>query len=308
MKRLLLLCAMFLVCGIAVPDARAATSVSEGAIIKTANNPDVYIVKYFNGRWYKRLVLNPLVFQSYGHLKWENLLVIPDSEMNTYIISDLVRVDGTNDIYQLVPEGDNGGKYLLTSLDGYDRDSVYTINSVDFGNYAMRGNKAAPYIQEINTENGKLKISSNMPIKSLLINAKEEDMPLSSLDLSTWYGLDAPKYMLADTDSYDKETLDLMSKTYYLGTRIIELQDLQKLYIKAELSDGTVAYAKNFKVAKIDGKWQLSCEHDGIYLAMISDEKTENRVYNWTQDTQDIIPDTFQNKEFGFYVYIYMGK
>jgi hypothetical protein len=47
----------------------SASAVPDGAIVKTANNPDVYIVKYINGKQYKRLVLNPLVFTSYGHLK-----------------------------------------------------------------------------------------------------------------------------------------------------------------------------------------------------------------------------------------------
>ena len=72
-----------------------ASTIPEGAIVKTPNNPDVYIIKYNNGKQYKRLILNPLVFKSYGHLKWSNLLIIPDSEMNSFITSDLVRVDGS---------------------------------------------------------------------------------------------------------------------------------------------------------------------------------------------------------------------
>src|SRR5665647_250413 len=92
-----------------------APTILDGDIVKTADSFDVYIIKYNAGKHYKRLILNPSVFQSYGHLKWENLLIISRSKMDSYITSDLVRVDGTTDIYQLVPEGDNGGKYLLTS-------------------------------------------------------------------------------------------------------------------------------------------------------------------------------------------------
>ena len=114
-----------------------AVEIPEGAIIKTADNPDVYIVKYKNGKQFKRLVLNPQVFESYGHLRWEDILTVSQSEMDSFIVSDLVRVDGQTDIYQLVPNGDVGTKVLLTSTAGYDLDLVYTINPVDFGNYII---------------------------------------------------------------------------------------------------------------------------------------------------------------------------
>ena len=120
---------------ISVTPSINAVSILEGAIIKTNHNPNVYIVKYKNGKQFKRLVLNPQVFESYGHLKWENILIISQSDMDSFVISDLVRVNGQTDIYQLVPNGDVGIKVLLTSADGHDLDLVYTINGVDFGNY-----------------------------------------------------------------------------------------------------------------------------------------------------------------------------
>lgn len=145
MKKILLLLALLFAF------SANASSIPEGAIVKTANNPDVYIIKYNNGKQYKRLVLNPLVFKSYGHLKWSNLLTISDSEMNSFVVSDLVRVDGVPVVYQLVPEGDIGGKYLLTSTDGYDLDAVYTINNVDFDNYSNRGARGAKIAGAENT-------------------------------------------------------------------------------------------------------------------------------------------------------------
>ena len=114
-----------------------AMQILEGATIKTANNHDVYIVKYKNGKQFKRLVLNPQVFESYGHLRWEDILEVSQSEMDSFVASDLVRVDGQTDIYQLVPNGDIGTKTLLESTTGYDLDSAYTINAVDFGNYVI---------------------------------------------------------------------------------------------------------------------------------------------------------------------------
>ena len=117
-----------------------AIGIPNGATIKTATNPDVYIVKYKNGKQFKRLVLNPEVFESYGHLRWEDILTVDQSEMDSFVVSDLVRVDGQTDIYQLVPNGDVGTKVLLTSADDHDLDLdlVYIINSVDSGNYVIR--------------------------------------------------------------------------------------------------------------------------------------------------------------------------
>jgi len=137
MKKLLLALAFLFAC------PASASTIAEGAIVKTADNPDVYIIKYNAGNQYKRLVLNPQVFQSYGHLKWENLLTVSQSELDSFVNSDLVRVDGYADIYQLVSEGDVGGKYQITSTVGYDLNSVYTINSVDVGNYEEKGIRGA---------------------------------------------------------------------------------------------------------------------------------------------------------------------
>lgn len=114
-----------------------ASNIAEGSIVKTANSPDVYIIKYDNGKQYKRLILNPEVFSSYGHLKWENIITVSQDEMNSFITSNLARVDGSNDIYQLTSEGDAGFKKLLNSTEGYDLDSVYTINTADFNSYSI---------------------------------------------------------------------------------------------------------------------------------------------------------------------------
>lgn len=131
MKKILVI--LTIIFSIALPTL--ALDILDGDIVKTANNPDVYIVKYLNGKSYKRLVLNPQVFQSYGHLKWSNLLTIEQSVMNSFTTSDLVRVDGQTSIYRLTSDGDTGSKVLVSDMTGLDGSSVYTINNVDFGNY-----------------------------------------------------------------------------------------------------------------------------------------------------------------------------
>ncbi len=123
------------------PILASANTVPDGATIKTANNPDVYIVKYNNGKQFRRLVLNPQVFESYGHLKWENIVIVAPEVMNSYTISNIVRVESDPKVYALAPNGDSGSKSWLNvaAADfiavGGDWDSVYIINAIDGANY-----------------------------------------------------------------------------------------------------------------------------------------------------------------------------
>ncbi|MCK5085016.1 MAG: hypothetical protein KAQ64_05175 [Candidatus Pacebacteria bacterium] len=129
---------LLVIVGILFAFSANAITIPEGAVIKTANNPDVYIVKYKNGKQFKRLVLNPQVFESYGHLRWEDILTITQTEMNSFTESTLVRSYGENNVYKLVANGDSGDKALVDSNYTYDPDSVYTINKTDSGNYFLK--------------------------------------------------------------------------------------------------------------------------------------------------------------------------
>jgi hypothetical protein len=125
-------------------------TISEGDIVKTAANPDVHIIRYRNGKQYKRLILSPSVFRSYQHLKWENIKVIPQEQMDGFMTSNLVQVANDMKVYELMPEGDTGrrrvfavykdGILRLAQNDGakaYDADSVYEINTTDRDSYRL---------------------------------------------------------------------------------------------------------------------------------------------------------------------------
>ena len=143
-------------CEISTTVTSDINNIPEGAIIKTADNPDVYIVKYVGTKKFIRLILSPSVFKSYGHLKWENIITVPRSTLDSYAVSDYVRVVGDTIIYHLDPKGDTGEKsllklnaqgheLLLTPHAGYidypqpfDYDSVYEINVVDRDSYITK--------------------------------------------------------------------------------------------------------------------------------------------------------------------------
>ena len=114
--------------------------ISEGALIKTANNNDIYIVKYVGSKKFKRLILNPSIFNNYGHLKWEDVMNVGQSTLNSFKTSELVRAVGDDKIYRLYPQGDFGQKRLIKNNSvlkklGFDADSIYEINSFDRESY-----------------------------------------------------------------------------------------------------------------------------------------------------------------------------
>lgn len=125
-----------------------ATTIADGAMIRTTANPDVYIVKLLNGKMFKRLILSPSVFNSYQHLHWYNVITVDQATMDSYTTSGLVRALGDTKVYLLTPtpNSDIGAKQWVnmtadsftackTSNATFDWDSVYTINNVDRDSY-----------------------------------------------------------------------------------------------------------------------------------------------------------------------------
>jgi hypothetical protein len=118
-----------------------APYIPEGAIIRNQAGIDVYIVKYNNGKRFMRLILSPSVFKSYGHLKWENILVINDVVERSYSISYCVYVAGDSTIWRLEPVEDSGVRRRFFPRSNanwidYDPDGIYQINTTDRDSYA----------------------------------------------------------------------------------------------------------------------------------------------------------------------------
>lgn len=110
----------------------------EGALIRAIGDIDVYIVKYMGSKKFKRLVLNPHVFESYGHLRWQDVKDVDQSIVDAFTTSDMVRatVAGDPRVYRLFPDGDTGTKRWIKTAEafnrlGHDWDAIYTINETD---------------------------------------------------------------------------------------------------------------------------------------------------------------------------------
>lgn len=119
----------------------------DGDLITTANSFDIYIVKLIGEKKFKRLILNPDIFNSYGHLKWGNVKTVSQAVQDAYMLSDLVlevNPDGSvvdPKVYKVssAPNSDIGQKQWLNMTAtqfvaaGYDWDAVYKINNTEAG-------------------------------------------------------------------------------------------------------------------------------------------------------------------------------
>lgn len=152
------------------PMAAFAATINEGDTIKVANNPDVYIAKYVGAKKFKRLILNPSVFNSYKHLSWGAIKTVTQAEMDAFTTSDLVRALGDSKVYKLVPNGDVGSKQWVNmtaeafTAGGYDWDSIYVINNTDRDNYTTGaditgGTSASPSTTVIPGQAGTVTVS-----------------------------------------------------------------------------------------------------------------------------------------------------
>ena len=142
---IILLVAMLGIFIIFQPFSVNAATIMDGDLIKNPNaagelKNDVYIVKIIEGKRFKRLLLSPHVFESYGHLSWGQIKHVSGSTMNQYPTSDLVRCrdleKGINDpkVYKLTHDGTKEWLDITAQefeAQGYDWDSIYIINKTD---------------------------------------------------------------------------------------------------------------------------------------------------------------------------------
>lgn len=123
-----------------LPDSIDTSAIADGALIQSWNSPDVWIVKYIGNKKFKRLILNPAVFNSYGHLRWDRIQNVSQEILDAFAASDLVRASGDTRVYRLLPQGDTGERRWITTTEtfakmNFDWDAVYEINNADRDSY-----------------------------------------------------------------------------------------------------------------------------------------------------------------------------
>jgi len=127
-----------------------AQDIIDGDLIRVEGTFDIFIVKIVGNplvdfgqvKKFKRLILNPQIFESYGHLRWEDVKDLPQSIVDEYVISNLiieVNSDGSvanPKIYRVTSakDSDIGERRWINlapsefEVSGFDWDSVYFAN------------------------------------------------------------------------------------------------------------------------------------------------------------------------------------
>ncbi len=137
--------AVFATMGFATPNPTSAQQqivIRDGDLIRAQGEADIYIVKLIGNKAFKRLILNENIFNSYAHLRWNNVKDIPAIYLNKFTTSNLVMevnplgnpINGKVYVLLSSPNADVGTKHHLTitasqfEAAGLDWDSIYNIN------------------------------------------------------------------------------------------------------------------------------------------------------------------------------------
>lgn len=154
--------------GSLVPFA-ANAAIVDGDLIRATGTFDIYIVKLVGSEMYRRLILNPDIFNQYGHLKWSNVQDVAQSVVNQYTDSQLVRMDGDAKVYQLVPTGeDTAAKHhVLSEADflagGFSWNQIYVINAHEHNNTTTGAAYVPPVTPPPTAGAFEVKLSSTTP-------------------------------------------------------------------------------------------------------------------------------------------------
>jgi hypothetical protein len=114
----------------------APGNLMDGDIFHVSGDPKVYIAKMVGAKNFKRWVQTPEIFNSYLHLKWENLKTVTVDVLNAYTETALVRALGDTKVYYVTaPDRRWVASPAALTANSWDWDSVYTINSFELALY-----------------------------------------------------------------------------------------------------------------------------------------------------------------------------
>ena len=138
-----------------VPKPDEIQRIQDGDLIRYDSSDifgrDIYIVKRIGNKNFKRLILNPQIFDSYQHLEWSNVKSVSAETLNYFTTSNLVMEVNPNGtpvngrVYRLIDDTADTGKKRHIQLTpqqfeqaGGDWDSVYHINHLEASNAFYR--------------------------------------------------------------------------------------------------------------------------------------------------------------------------
>ena len=144
----------------------------EGNLIRATGDNDIFIINQFG---FKRLFLNPVIFNMYGHLGgWANVKTVAPATRDAFVTSPYYRADGDTKVYKLEQTGEDTGtlRWVNVSqsefLANASVNQIFTINSTE-SNWYPKGSDVTTFG---NTE-------SNVAVKSAT-NLEDQTIPANA--------------------------------------------------------------------------------------------------------------------------------
>lgn len=234
----------------------------------TVASLDVYVVKLINGKKFKRIILNPSVFTSYQHLKWDNIREVDQAVMDSYVTSSLARVDGDQKVWALTPLGDTGAKSWinLSAVDflaaGSDPDSIYTINAVDSSYYVTRADIATVDALKAFYKDGTL---PDAPVTAALSATLAASNPATQTLVAGQGNATLAEFQLTGTATVKGITLERMGISADDTLTNVYLYDADtgaRLTDAASVSNGVITFSDLTKLFDVAGSKTISVRAD----------------------------------------------
>jgi len=131
--------------GMAKPEDYGLT---EGDLVRAEGDFDIFIISQYG---YKRLFLNPVIFEMYGHLgSWDDVKTITIATRDAFITSTHYRYVNEDKVYHLEVTGEDTGNLQwidMTAEDflaqGGESLAIFTINKSELDWYPKAGDKTS---------------------------------------------------------------------------------------------------------------------------------------------------------------------
>jgi len=120
----------------------------EGDLIRAQGDFDVFIINQYG---YKRLFLNPVIFNMYGHLGgWKAIKIVTPAVRDAFITSHLYRYSGSPKVYSLEVTGEDTGilHWINISAENFlaqggKPEAIFTINKSELDWYPKGKDKTS---------------------------------------------------------------------------------------------------------------------------------------------------------------------
>jgi hypothetical protein len=129
-----------------ITDLTPVTELVDGDVARIGSAEEVYVIKLVGSNKYKRHIVSPMVFNSYGHLSWDAIKSV--SSLDDYSLSAWVRVctgangapAATDKVYEV--NADSTMHWLnMTAAQFYARggsdEAIYNVNDGELGLYTL---------------------------------------------------------------------------------------------------------------------------------------------------------------------------